>query len=113
MGCGGREAAVSFCADFSLAWAALRGCHWPSAFRGGPNASVDRNDPATALRPCVVEVHGRCRGQHSHGACQPEKALRKASGASAAAGTLEKVSREASSRQASASTEHGRATHLG
>jgi hypothetical protein len=56
---------------------------------------------------------GDCRGQHSHGACQPERALLKASSTSAAAGTLEKVSREASSRQGSASTEHGRATHLG
>jgi excisionase family DNA binding protein len=31
LGCGGRKAAVTFCTDFSLVWAALRGCHWGSA----------------------------------------------------------------------------------
>jgi hypothetical protein len=47
------------------------------------------------------------------GACHPEKALREASGASAAAGALEKVFPEASGGQGTASADHGRAAHLG
>jgi hypothetical protein len=59
------------------------------------------------------EERGRCRGRYSHVSPQPEEALPEASGANSAAWSLEEVFDQASSRQGTAATDHGRTAHLG
>ena len=77
LGCGGRKAAVTSCA-FRTCLGSPAGVSLSHGLRGGLNASGDRDERAAALRPRVVEKHGRRRGQHSHVSSQPEEALLKA-----------------------------------